>query len=457
MVPSFKMVSNISHFVIFGIIVFANGNPVYRQDYLRGEPQYDLKKLIGEVVKQGKYDVMLNHHEDRPGTHHEDITQLTLNGGNSNNGKGLDNNSPPSTQNLISSLKKKPLRVVEDNNGDTNENSNEIFVSHLNNIVNPLIEDNLEFRCSGNRCGESRDGGNVDSQNMNDNDRHLRCNDKRCSIDIDRDMNGKDHLLCLGNSCSRNVNDRDDDDDRDILNNLRCIGDRCSINRVDGDGDDDDDDNDREGIYKMRCVGDRCGINRDDDDDDNDDDDDRDGLNSMRCIGDRCGINRDSMDPLRCIGELCSISRDDNNDVVGTLRCKSCIRDRNDDINDRNYLRCVIDRCGRNRYDDNRDTLRCIGNRCGRSRIDHKSQDISHEDQDDDEVEIIADNLRTNFRGKAIFEESDKRKVIEHLGLFLNNIKHGLVRIVHSIFGSRLKVVPTMDPLPPLKKRLFPQ
>ncbi|KAJ8710499.1 hypothetical protein PYW08_009014 [Mythimna loreyi] len=457
------MTSKISYFILFEILIFATGKPSYRQDINHDELQYGLKKLIEDIIKQG-YDVMVNHHEDHPGTHHEDITQITYNGGKSKfhhknekqrtvesyrgaNGKNLQYNDHPSVtnfQNYNLNLKKRPKPV--ENNIDTeemkyrsqargeSENINDVleFLNDLDKTLNIKGSNDLEMRCSGNRCGGTRgERGNNDEEqpfmpdseyNNNVYGKQLRCNGKSCNIDRDNDRNDRENLRCYGNRCSRKSNyrynngdqdndnidlkhilrsngdkyglNRDDDDDDDYNNNdanydnnyrvdtnsLRCVGDRCGLNRYD------DDDDDRVETDSLRCVGDRCGLNR------YDNDDDRVGTDSLRCVGDRCGLNRYDndddrigRDSMRCVGDRCGLNRYDNDDDrVGTesLRCVGdrCGLNRYDDDDDRigrDSMRCVGDRCGLNRYndddDDDRvgiDSLRCVGNRCGINRND---------------------------------------------------------------------------------------
>lgn len=445
-------------------------------------------------MKQGNYDVMLNHHEDQSGRHHEDTTHITYNGGKLNSrhnkekyrsvesyrgvdGKNVQYNNRPSyenTQNYNSLFRKNPNTVEKNMHLEETKDRPQLrsesdniddvlgFLNDLDETLKIKGNKDLELRCSGYRCSESRyESDNSDSEafyipdkDFNRNlanvnyDRHVRCNGRSCSLDRDDDRSDEGSLRCYGNRCSRKANDRDDDtDDNDnIYNNgnnnfkniLRCAGNDCGLNR-------NDDDDDRVGMDdSLRCVGDRCSLNRDDDDDRfgidstnrNDDDDDSGSIDSLRCIGDRCGINRndddrdgDRSDPLRCVGDTCSFNRNDDDD----------------DTDDTNSFRCAGDRCGRNRKDDEyyeeyrnnnaywnvdeRDNLRCIGNRCSRSRNDDDDLDSNRKYEDEDEVEgflnaYVSRAFDTGLRGYV--SPAEKRRLMEDIKKIIYTFKKKL-------------------------------
>ncbi|KAJ8710500.1 hypothetical protein PYW08_009015 [Mythimna loreyi] len=423
------MTFKISYFILFEILIFVTGKPTNKQDPNHDELQYGLKKLIEDIIKQGTYDVMVNHHEDHPGTHHEDITQFTYNGGKSKfhhnnekqhiaesyqgaNGKKLQYNDYPSVSNMQNFnvyLKKKPETVennidVEETKYKTqargeSENINDIldFLNDLDKTLNIKGSNDLEMRCSGNRCGE-RDNKDreesfiPDNNNINENiyGRQLRCNGRSCNIDRDDNRNDKYNLRCYGNRCSRKSNYRynnvDQDNDKiDLKHILRCSGDRCGLNRYDDDDDDDDnnDDDDDNDDSNLRCVGDRCGLNRNYD---------RDGIDYVPCVGDRCGLNRnedgDRINTLRCVGDRCGFNRNDDRYGLDSVRCNGdrCgLTNDDDDRVDTDSIRCVGDRCGLNRYDDDdddrvrTDSMRCVGDRCGLNRYDDDDDRIGTE------------------------------------------------------------------------------
>lgn len=299
------MVSKISSFIIFIIIVFANGNPAYRQDSYE-ERQHNLKHFLQNIVKQGHCDDILNRPEDRRG-HREAITRMTSrfyekyrNSDNYNDERdnlNYQNQLNSQTLNLflnkLRSLKTEekkdcmknwescveivwndtvsnipPKTDKEREDGDQlRQRKKKRGRRRLRKITNSEncgvlpeldVNDELELRCYGYRCGESTDDGDRNSGrefsgnkdykynivNKN-NDRHQRCNGKSCSLERDNDMRDRDSLRYYGNKCSRKTRHDDrgqiydgknridtKDDNYDDRDRLQCIWDRFGRDRT---------------------------------------------------------------------------------------------------------------------------------------------------------------------------------------------------------------------------------